>query len=223
MRTFPSGNTATAIAKRAKGLRQLFWCQPKDRSTLVLQSQGFWTGTGNVTTNVIDAYTRVSTSRTFAGLGSMAGLDEIRLAAGIQVRDITISLSQIDDAVAQAIRGYDMRLAPAQFYFGYIDLDTGLFVDPPEPLLAGFISKAPIKTPAAGGLGEISVTITSQAVELTKPNPAKRAHTSQLLRDATDDFYEYVGQVEAWRIPWGVSYGQVTNEKQQAGKNPPKR
>lgn len=223
MRTFLTGNTVAAATARTKRIRQLLWLVAKDRGTGLPVEQGFWNGTGSITTSVIDALTRVATSRTFAGLGSMAGLDEIQITSGLQVRDLSISLSQVDTAVAQAVRGYDLRLAPAQFYFGYQDLETGAFVDPPEPLMVGIISKAPIKTPPAGGAGAISITITSQLAELTIPNPAKRSHASQLLRDPVDDFYLNVAEVSAWRIPWGVSYGAVARESHPPGKPAPKR
>lgn len=200
-------NTLTAIAKRKRALRQLAYFWPADRATGTLHPAGFWTGQGTITTNVIDGLTGSSTSRDFMSAGAFQGLDEIPMSAGLEVREITISMSQVSAQVADAIRLYDLRLARAEVYFGWLDVDTKLFTDPPRPLVVGVVTGAPIVDREGGG--GIEVRIVSQLRELTRENPAKRDGQSQRLRLAGDTGYDYAAVVDRWKIPWGTTDGQL--------------
>ncbi|MGQ3294610.1 MAG: hypothetical protein ACT6U0_20665, partial [Shinella sp.] len=127
---------------------------------------------------------------------------------GLPVRPIRIRLSQINDAVQIAIRGYDPKHAPIELHLGLFDTATMLPVAPAVPVFVGRVNGSPITTPAAGSEGSIELSCVSDTRELTRLNPLKRSDEMQQRRvvgGVPDRFRRYSDVAGGWlqNIHWG--------------------
>jgi len=208
MRTLDAG-VVTALQARTLRARNLFWFTVKDRDTDAPTSLGLWNEVGTVTLNVIDAYTGSSTARTFYGAGSLIDIPDIPLTADLTVREIGITLNGIDDVVANAIRGYEPKLAPVQIYRALFNVNSWTLVAPAVPRFVGFIDTLTINTPPEGEFGSIAVKLVSQLRELTRANPDVRSDESQRARSTGDRFFEYAEEVGEWKQWWGKAKGRL--------------
>lgn len=200
----------TALAGRSLVARDLFWITVHDRnSPSAVQSLGLWNDVGTVSTSVIDALTGATVSRTFYGAGSLVNIPEIPLTADLSVREINVTLSQVDDIVANAIRGYDAKQAPVQIYRALFDPTTRLIVNAGFPRFVGFVDTLTIQTASEGGTGGIVLKLVSQIRELTRDNPDVRSSESQNVRASGDTFYKYVEEVGEWKQWWGRAKGKL--------------
>lgn len=198
----------TALAQRALSFRNLVWITAKDRSTGALNSLGFWDDVGTRSLQVYDGYTGAIVTRSFVGAGSLLRVDDVVSTAELAVRELTITLSGVDDTVAQAVRGYDARLAPIELYRLILSASTGNPVSPARARFVGIIDSLTINDPERGGLGLVTLQAVSQMRELTRANPDMTSDDSQKERAtdlgiATDRFYEYSNAVTKWQIAWG--------------------
>lgn len=212
MRTnLPSG-FLTALTSGRVVKRSAVWIVAKNRTTGAAQAVGFWNGKIDSTFNVIDGITRSTVSRPFVAIGSLLGLDDIPMTSDLSVREMSINLSPINDAVENAIRGYDAKFAPVQIYRVLLDRETRLIVGAGYPRFVGFINGAPIIRAAVGDSSSVQITIVSQMRELTKSNPDVRSKESQTDRTggvSTDNFFQNTDDVGHWIIPWGQRRGKL--------------
>lgn len=197
-------NTVAALQERRLRRRNLIFMQPKDRSTGVSEDFGFWNGPITVSVSVYDAILQNNFTRVFHGAGGLISVGQIPLHSSIEVIEISIEISQIEDDVAEAIRGYDPRGCPIQIYRGMYDPDAQSFVDPPYTRFAGYVDEAPIRTPEVGGRGSITLKCASATRDLLRTNTDVSSHASQLLRTAgADKFNQYAVVAGEWDIWWG--------------------
>lgn len=206
----------STYAARALVKRTLVWGTFKDRDTGDLTSIGFWDDLGTVSITVLAGLTLSPVSRTYVGSGSLINVGRLPLTSDVSVRTIDVSLSQIDETVAIAVRGYDARNAPIEIHELMLDPATRSPVSAAEPLFVGYVDTLKITTPAEGQDGSIDLTCVSHTRDLTRSNPAVRSRPDQILRSATDTFFADTGAVGDWEITWG-------RESRKLGPRRPRR
>lgn len=201
--------TAAALASRRLIARDFLWISGLSYETTLVESVGFWTGVGNAIVTVIDGQTGVEVDREYLGAGAVLGIDDIQLTSDITVRTVNVDLSQIGQAVVDAVRGYDLRQGAAEIHRGLFDPDTRALVAPPMPRFVGFVDKSVLTDPTENADGVIKLTLTSHTQELTRGNADKCSDDSQRRRNADDGFYSDVATVGEWPMFWGQEGGKV--------------
>lgn len=193
-----------AYAARTIITRDLIFVTPKDFSTGDLTNFGFWNGTGDVSLDVIDGITQVTTTRNFTARGAVLDVADIQITDSLQAVSATVTLSQLNSDVENAIRGYDMRGAPIQIYRALFDTaNPRALVKPARCRYAGFVNTAPMATPPIGGAAALTLNCVGCTVELTRSNTDLRSDESQQRRYAGDRFFRWVGVTGQVKIFWG--------------------
>jgi hypothetical protein len=202
-----------ALAKRQLMPRDFIWFVVRDRTTGAAVTDGYWSDIGTITADVIDPDTGGTSTRTWAGAGSLIKISDIPLVSNITVQNITVTLSQVADRVNNLVRGYDCKQGRVEIYRGLFDPASRTMVAPAMPRFVGTIDDAPITTPVEGEDGDVSLTCTSNTVELTRANTDTRSDASQKLRRANDDFFVDTAVVGQWNHFWGRASGAVSATK----------
>lgn len=211
MREF-SPNTAAYFAQVTPiRARILIWISARDRSTGAVETIGFWTGEDH------QVFSIGGVNRTYYGAGDVLSVDPIRRSTGLQVHSQRVSLSQVSEPVAQAVRGYDPRHAPVEIHRALFDPLSGGLVDEPHVLFRGFVDKLTISTPAKGESGSITMEIASQARALTKALSRYRSNATLIERAPTDTFRKYSARTDKVEVPWGSG-----KERGAASDTPPR-
>ncbi len=175
------------------------WFEARNRSTGDTETMGLWSGDEDYTLNVRTPSGGL-TSRTYIGACNLS-VAGIQYVADLTDNPITISMSQIADATQQLVRGYDLRLAYCEVHA--TTWNGGVFSSNPDLMWIGIVDDGPIATPAAGGDGQIALTVRSELMwQLTAINPAKSSNAHQLRRDPDDRFSEYAGKIRNRVIQW---------------------
>jgi hypothetical protein len=208
MKQLTSGELS-ALAQQSVSLRNLVWIVAKNRTTGAKQSMGFWNDVGTRGISVIDALTGQTVTRNFIGAGSLLNVDDVVATAELQVRELQVVLSGIDANVANAVRGYDARLAPCQVYRLMLNALTGNPVAPARCRFVGVVDSLVINDPRPGGQGRVTLQLVSQMRELSRANPDMTSDDSQKGRAAgagltTDRFYQYANAITKWTVAWGA-------------------
>lgn len=209
MKDYLDAPTIAAISSREGIIPSYYlWIEARNRTTGGIETMGLWNGWDAVDAQVLDPDTRLPVTRTYYAGGSIVGWPAIPLETGLVDRNVRITLSQINDAVQLAVRGYDVKHAPVQLHVGFADPSTHLPVAPAVPLFIGKVNGAPITTPAAGGEGSIELVCVSETRELSRTNPLKRSDEMQkrrLVGGTPDRFRKYTDVAGSWlqNIHWG--------------------
>lgn len=207
MRTISPENFA-ALSGRALVARDFLWITARTRDTGLPVSVGLWSDIENVTgVPVIDPATLLPVNRNYYGAGSLVGIDDIPAISSIQVQDLRIRLSQLDEAVEAVIRGYDTKQATVEIHRGLFDPVSRQIVSPAVIRFVGFVNTVEIRTPAEGEVGYADLVCVSHTQELTRSNPATRSHADQQTRMAGDDFFMDAATVGDWKFQWGEERG----------------
>lgn len=182
----------------------LLWIEGKNRETGATEAIGFWNGLDTVDAQVINPNTGLPVTRTFNAAGALLDVPAIPMTSDLTARTIRIKLSQINDAVQNAVRGYDIRHARVEIFRGLLNVETMLPVGPALPRFVGWVNGAPITTPAVGEEGSISLDCVSYTRLLTKTNPLRRSDEQQRRRSG-DRFRRYTDVAGEWLqdIHWG--------------------
>lgn len=212
MKAISSANQAALAARRLLP-RDFLRLVARNRSTGNPVSVDFWSDLGNVTALVIDPETGNAVSRDFYGAGALIQISDIPAIAGITVQRIDITMSQLDDEVAEAVRLYDLKQGRVEIHTGLLDPDTRKLVDPAEVRFIGFVDEIRIATPAEGGEGGVVITCTSHTQELARTNPETRSHADQRARYDGDDFFIDAAVCGDWQHHWGAVQGKSQPEK----------
>jgi hypothetical protein len=198
-----------ALQNRILMPRDFIWFVVRNRTDGSPVTDGYWSDIGSITADVIDPDTGGISTRTWAGAGSLIAISDIPLVSNITVQNITVTLSQVADRVQNLVRGYDCKQGRVEIYRGLFDPGSRTMVAPAIPRFVGTIDEAPITTPKEGDSGDVSLSCTSNTVELTRSNPDTRSDASQKLRNATDDFFHDAAVVGEWNHFWGRATGTV--------------
>jgi hypothetical protein len=180
----------------------LMYIQPRDRDNpTIIHGVGFWKGEDTQNIIVPDLFTGGAASRTFYH-HSILGNPSVRDEVGLNIKTVTVDLSSINAAVNLALRGYDPNGAKVQMWHQSFDPHThkplGI-----EPFFKGEVDGYPIKRPAPGGEGTVSLRVVSTARQLTFTSPLKKSHEAMKARSPTDTFREWKSEVGKWDVPWG--------------------
>ncbi len=203
----------TALQQRRLVARDFIWFVVHNRTTGAAVVDGYWSGTGSMTADIIDPDTGNTLTRTWAGAYALIQISDIALVSSLTVQTISVVLSQVSDRVNNLVRTYECKQGRVEIYRGLFDPETRLLVAPATPRFVGTIDEAPVTTPAEGGEGNVTLTCTSNTQELTRSNPDTRSDASQRLRSGTDDFLADVVVVGGWQHFWGRGQGPVEAEK----------
>jgi hypothetical protein len=193
-----------ALAARRLMSRDFLSITARNRATGQPETVHFWSDLSNVSALVVDPDTGLPVLRDYRGAGSLIQISDIPAIAGVTVQRITIRMSQLDEAVEQAVRLYDVKQARVEIHTGLLDPDSRKLVSPAEPMFVGFIDEAPIVTPAEGDDGGVTFTCTSHTQELARSNPATRSHADQQIRAPGDAFFVDAAVVGDWDHYWGA-------------------
>jgi hypothetical protein len=202
----------SALAARTLVARDFLWFVVRDRDTGDPVTDGMWSDIGNVTAEVIDPDTGTPVERSFYGSGTLVGISDIPLVSNVTVQQVTITLSQVDDRVADLVRTYDVKQARVEIFRGLFDPATRLLVAPAVPRFVGFVDEVQIQTPAEGGDGAVVLTCASHTQEMLRSNPDTRSHESQKQRLATDNFFQDASVVGEWELFWGKKSGKASGK-----------
>jgi hypothetical protein len=213
----------SALAARSLAFRNLVWITAKNRTTGALTPFGFWDDVGTRALQVIDVLTGATVTRNFVGAGSLLQIDDVVATSELQVRELVIRLSGVDATVANAVRGYDARLAPIQVYRLMLNPASGAPIAAARARFVGIVDSLKINDPTRGGQGNVIVSAASQMRELSRANPDMISDPSQKQRaegtgKPTDRFYQYTNEIANWSIAWGALSPKAQRRNKKGNK-----
>lgn len=188
---------AAYLATRPEAIivHTLIWITARDRVTGAPESIGLWSGLDHQQFDI-------GGIRTYLGAGNILGLDKITYGSGLTVRMHKFTFSAISPELEQAVRGYDVRLAPVEIHGMVIDPVYNVIVGAPWLALRGLTDELPIRTPSVGGEGGIEMQVASASRSLTRTLSLKRGDASQQRRGG-DRFRRYAEISGTVTVPWG--------------------
>lgn len=205
MRSYDANTAAYLAGETAIVAHVLIWIVAKNRGTGAAESIGFWTGDDH------QAFTIGGVARTYYGAGDVLEVPAMIYEAGLSVRMHTFGLASLAPEVAQALRGYEPRLASVEVHRALFHTSSGALVAEPHRVLAGWIDEAEINTPEIGGQGGATITVASSARGLTRTLPICKSDVQQQLRSG-DRFRRYVDVSGSVDVFWGSKRGKVGNK-----------
>lgn len=201
MQTLHPSFVLSLQASRDAGIAPVafFWIAARNRTTNAIETMGLWTGDEDIAVNVETPEGGTAT-REYLG-GTNLSVDAIQYVADLTDEPVTVNMSQIADATQQLVRGYDVRLAYCEIHV--TSWVGGAFSSPPQLQWIGIVDDAGVSTPAAGGDGNISLTVRSELMtQLLAFNPAKSSDSHQRRRQAGDRFSEYAAVIKSRTLQW---------------------
>lgn len=206
MRSISTENQA-ALSERALVARDFLWFVARDRVTGDPVTVGFWSDIESVSAFVLDPDTLLPVNRNYYGAGGLITIDDIPAVSIVQVQDVHIRMSQLDEMVAQAIRLYDIKQARVEIHRGLFDPVSRNLVAPAIVRFVGFVNLVEVHTPSENEDGSVDITCVSHTQELMRSNPATRSHEDQKLRATGDTFFVDAAVVPGWDLDWGAVKG----------------
>lgn len=206
-----------ALNQRQLIARDFLWIVARNRTTGDPETVGFWSDIENASVYVLDPDTLLPVLRSYYAAGGLIEIDAIPSVSVIQVQDVQIKLSQLDELVEQAVRLYDVKQARVEIHRGLFDPDTRNLVAPALVRFVGFVNTVRINTPSENSDGGVFLTCVSHTQELTRANPATRSHEDQKLRDEDDEFFKDAAIVSEWQLDWGEIKGTQKAEVKPKG------
>lgn len=176
--------------------RWLLYVTSKARDTGASVPFGIWDGDDHQTF-VVDGE-----SRLYYGAQSAFSVGQIVYGTGLQVRTVSVSLSGVGAEGEQLVRGYDVRLAPAELHCAVLDPLSGSVADVKRAFV-GTVNGASITTPAEGGQTMLELSLTSSLRSLTQTLAIKKSDQSQRLRGG-DRGRRYSSLADRNNDPWGT-------------------
>ncbi|MGK8640301.1 hypothetical protein ACRS7F_13480 [Brucella anthropi] len=214
MRNLSAENYA-ALQARQLVARDFLWLVARDRSTGALFSYGFWSDVGDVQAMMLNPNTGLAEPRNFEGSGTLISISDIPGVANLTVQTISVVMNQIDAAVENIVRGYDLKQGQVEVYRGLFSPLTRQLVAPAVNRFIGFVDEIEIKTPKEGEEGSVTLTCASHSHEFTRYNPSTRSHEDQKKRDPDDDFFVDASTIGEREHFWGQKTGKVTTAAAQ--------
>ena len=199
MRTYSTATSAVFAARGPISARGLLWITARDWTTGASHSIGLWDGDDDLT------FTINGESRIYYGAGPIIGIDAIVMTSGLNVQMQAVTLSAIQPAAEQAIRGYDTRLAPVEIHRALFDVSSGALIDAPHQMFTGWCDSLPLTRDAVGGNFSGKMTIASSARALTRKLTTTRSDASMRARNSADAFNQYASVSGAVPYYWGMS------------------
>lgn len=176
-----SSEQQEALASRHVMRRFFIWCEARDPDSGLPDPAGFWDDVGDIT----------FAGRTYHGSGSVISIGVLGAKGDMTIPGLEIVLSGIDDPSNVVVRGKAIAQAPISVHVGIFDPANHTLIGSLVPYFVGFIDDCTIRTPEAGGNGQIVFTCESASRALTRTSELTRSHASEAERDSSDDFYKY--------------------------------
>ncbi len=196
MRTY-DGATAAYFATQANiCARALVWMSAKNRSTGAVEVMGFWNGDDH------QQFTIGGVTRLYYGAGSLLQVPPMIYQSGLVVRTHMIEIGQLTPEGAQAIRGYDARLAPIEVHRALFDPLTMVLAAEPHRVFLGQVDQVSITTPEIGGQARCSIAMTTSARSLTKTITQMKSDETQRRR-SNDRFRRHIAVSGTVEVVWG--------------------
>lgn len=170
------------------------------------ESRSFWTGDRKRDFTVTSQVDNSVSTRMFQG-GVNLSVGRIVRSSQLVIQTVDIQMSANAPAVAEAVRGIDLRLATVEIWDMLLNPRTRAIAGI-APAFLGVVDGSPINTEVAGGEEVVEISVVNDLmVMLTRTNPAKSSHEEQKKRLSNtgeqDDFGKYAGSVKSWKVPWG--------------------
>lgn len=210
MRNLSPENYA-ALQARQLVARDFLWLVARDRSTGASFSYGFWSDVGDVQAPVLNPNTGLAEPRNFEGSGTLIQISDIPLVANLTVQTIDVTMNQIDEAVNNIVRGYDLKQGQVEVYRGLFSPVSRQLVAPAVNRFIGYVDQIEISTPKEGEDGAVKMTCVSHSQEFTRYNPGTRSHEDQKKRDPNDDFFVDASTIGEREHFWGQKTGKVAS------------
>ena len=198
MRDYDAFTLARLQANEDTVAKLLVWISGRNRETGEIESLGLWDGDDDQVINID------GTPRTYNAGGSLISVAPIQTETGTDVRMQSISLSPINDAVIQAIRVYEPRLAPIEIHRALLDPQSGAVIGDAHPVFKGWVDEVSITTPAAGGEGSCDVRCASSARAGTRTLGLKWSDESLKRRGTRIARYADISGAERPEEFWGL-------------------
>lgn len=203
-----SNENRVALNQRRLVARDFLWIIARDRNTNLPVTVGFWSDVDNATVLVLDPDTLLPVYRNYYAAGGLIEINEIPAVSVIQVQDIEIKMSQLDELVQQAVRLYDIKQARVEIHRGLFDPDTRNLVAPALVRFVGVVNNLRISTASEGSDGGVYLSCVSHTQEMTRANPATRSNEDQKTRNSSDIFFQDTAVVGEWELDWGEIKGK---------------
>jgi hypothetical protein len=191
--------------------RDFLWLVARDRSTGANFSYGFWSDVGDVQAPMLNPNTGLAETRNFEGSGTLIQISDIPLVANLTVQTIDVTMNQIDEAVNNIVRGYDLKQGQVEVYRGLFSPVSRQLVAPAVNRFIGYVDQIEINTPKEGEDGAVKMTCVSHSQEFTRYNPGTRSHEDQKKRDPNDDFFVDASTIGEREHFWGQKTGKVAS------------
>lgn len=214
MRAISSENQL-ALNQRRLVARDFLWIIARNRTTGLPEEVGFWSDVDNATVLVLNPDTLLPVYRNYYAAGGLIEINEIPAVSVIQVQDVEIKMSQLDELVAQAVRLYDVKQARVEIHRGLFDPDTRNLVAPAMVRFVGVVNNLRITTPSENSDGAVYLSCVSHTQELTRANPSTRSNEDQKTRNVNDIFFLDTAVVGEWELDWGAVNGKQKAQTQQ--------
>lgn len=209
MRNLSPENYA-ALQARQLVARDFLWLVARDRVTGANFSYGFWSDVGDVQAMILNPNTGLAEPRNFEGSGTLIQISDIPLVANLTVQTIDVTMNQIDEAVNNIVRGYDLKQGQVEVYRGLFSPVSRQLVAPAVNRFIGYVDQIEINTPKEGEEGAVKMTCVSHSQEFTRYNPGTRSHEDQKRRDPNDDFFVDASTIGEREHFWGQKTGKLT-------------
>ena len=196
MRNFDAATVAYLTSQTGLMARTLMWISARDRVSGAIATMGLWNGDDH------QDFTIGGQTRTYYGAGALLAIEDLTYQTGVAVRMHRVTLSPLTPEVTQAIRGYDVRMAPVEIHRALFRPDSHALVAEPHRVFKGYVETLQITTPEVGGEAGCDVTIASSARTLTRTLPAKKSDETQKRRQG-DRLRRYADISASVDVYWG--------------------
>jgi hypothetical protein len=196
MRSYNAPTLAALQSRTAIVARLLVWVVARNRTTGLPEPLGLWTGADD------RSFTIDGSPRTYVGAGGLMQVPPISAQTGITVRMLRLTLSPLNQTVADMIRTYDARFAPIEIHRQLFDPVDTRPISTPHRILSGLIDEVEIGVDPSGLETRCEVTVASSARYLTRTLTLKRSDASQRRR-SDDRFLRYADVSGDVDIYWG--------------------
>jgi hypothetical protein len=208
-------NTAVALQDAPRlGLiiRDFITVKPKNRTSGAEVTICLWGGRVPVSAFVLNPETGASEQRDFTGVGAILDIPSIPANIDLEVRQIKLKFSNISAEMLAATRLYDIKMAKIQIHRGIYSTVTNQLVDPALCRFFGYVSKAPIRTAASGGTGDITLDCVSNSNMLTRTSGKLLSDQYMTANRSGDRFCKYNDNAGGWRLWWGQDEVEVAKK-----------
>lgn len=177
--------------------RILLWVKSRDRTTSAIHETGFWTGDDHMVFNI------GGVDRTYVGAGALISVPRITYSSGFTDSRAQVDLASSDDSVIQAVRQYDVRLAPVELHKVFLDPFSLQPVGTPILIMKGTVDQMPERRPAMGQSGAIfEMKITTDVRKFSRTLALRNSDSS--IKAATGDrFGRYLDLTGKVVDTWG--------------------